>query len=479
MFNSLSERLDKIFRNLKGVGYLTEQNIKDALREIRLALLEADVNFKIVKNFIIEVEKRALGQEVLKSLTPGQQVIKIVHEQLIVLMDTGGFDLKVYDNKLTKIMLVGLQGSGKTTACAKLAAFYRKKKIKPMLVACDIYRPAAIHQLQVLGKQLDIPVVAPDSNVPAQSGSSSAEGTWGGSGIQPVLKQNTDTVLQIAEKALKEAQKDFTNLLIFDTAGRLHIDTDMMNEVELLKAFIKPDYIFFVADAMTGQEAVNVAREFYTKLAFDAVILTKLDGDARGGAALSIKAATDRPVAFVGIGEKTSDLEIFYPDRMASRILGMGDVLSLIEKAEEAFDEQEAEKLAKKMQKNQFTLNDFLAQLQSIKKMGPLDSILKMIPGLAPKLPKDFELDGNALKHVEAIIQSMTNKERERPEILNGSRRLRISKGCGRSVTEINRLLRQFEDMKKMMKKMSSGKMPKGMKGMSGGLPPGMNNLPF
>jgi signal recognition particle subunit SRP54 len=435
MFNSLSERLDKIFKNLKGKGFLTEQNIKDTMREIRLALLEADVNFKIVKNFIIEVEKRALGVEVQKSLTPGQQVVKIVHEQLIALMDTGGFEMKVYDNKLTKIMLVGLQGSGKTTACAKLGSFYRKKKIKPMLVACDIYRPAAIHQLQVLGKQLDIPVIAIEDK----------------------------DVIKIATVALKEAEKDFTNLLIFDTAGRLHIDELMMEEVAKLKAFIKPDYIFFVADAMTGQEAVNVAQEFYNKLAFDAVILTKLDGDARGGAALSIKAATDRPVAFVGVGEKVGDLEVFYPERMASRILGMGDVLSLIERAEEAFDEVEAEKLAKKMQKNQFTLNDFLSQLQSIKKMGPLESILKMIPGLAPKLPADFNIDGKALTHVEAIIQSMTDREREKPEILNGSRRLRISRGCGRSVTEINRLLRQFEDMKKMMKKMSTGKMPQGM----------------
>ncbi len=438
MFNSLSERLDKIFKNIRGKGFLTEQNIKDTMREIRLALLEADVNFRIVKNFIIEVEKRCLGVEVQKSLTPGQQLVKIVHEQLISLMDTGGFELKVYDNKLTTIMLVGLQGSGKTTACAKLGSFYRKKKIKPMLVACDVYRPAAIHQLQVLGKQLDIPVVATEDK----------------------------DVIKIAATALKEAEKDFTNLLIFDTAGRLHIDEVMMDEVAKLKAFIKPDYIFFVADAMTGQAAVTVAQEFYNKLAFDAVILTKLDGDARGGAALSIKAVTDRPIAFVGLGEKTSDLEVFYPDRMASRILGMGDVLSLIEKAEEAFDEKEAEKLTRKMMKNQFTLNDFLNQLQSIKKMGPLDSILKMIPGLAPKLPKDFNLDNNALIHVEAIIQSMTNKEREKPEILNGSRRLRISRGCGRSVTEVNRLLRQFEDMKKMMKKMSSGQMPKGMPNM-------------
>ncbi|HOY84460.1 MAG TPA: signal recognition particle protein [Candidatus Syntrophosphaera sp.] len=433
MFSNLSEKLDKVFRNIRGKGYLTEQNIKDALREIRLALLEADVNFRIVKNFVAEVEKRALGAEVMKSLTPGQQVIKIVHEQLIALMDTEGFELKAYNNKLTKIMLVGLQGSGKTTACAKLALHFRKKNLKPMLVACDVYRPAAVDQLQILGKQISIPVIAQDSK----------------------------DVLQIADTALRQAQKDLINLLVFDTAGRLHIDEVMMDEVVRLKSFINPDYIFFVADAMTGQEAVNVAREFYDKLAFDAVILTKLDGDARGGAALSIKAVTDRPVAYVGIGEKLSDLEVFYPDRMASRILGMGDVLSLIEKAEEAVDAQESEKLARKMLKNQFTLNDFLKQLQSIKKMGSLESIIRMIPGLGHKLPADLKIDDNALKHVEAIIQSMTDREREKPDILNGSRRLRIAKGCGRSVMEVNRLLRQFEDMKKMMKKFST---PQGMK---------------
>jgi len=433
MFSNLSEKLDKVFRNIRGKGYLTEQNIKDALREIRLALLEADVNFRIVKNFVAEVEKRALGAEVMKSLTPGQQVIKIVHEQLIALMDTEGFELKAYNNKLTKIMLVGLQGSGKTTACAKLALHFRKKNLKPMLVACDVYRPAAVDQLQILGKQISIPVIAQDSK----------------------------DVLQIADTALRQAQKDLINLLVFDTAGRLHIDEVMMDEVVRLKSFINPDYIFFVADAMTGQEAVNVAREFYDKLAFDAVILTKLDGDARGGAALSIKAVTDRPVAYVGIGEKLSDLEVFYPDRMASRILGMGDVLSLIEKAGEAVDAQESEKLAKKMLKNQFTLNDFLKQLQSIKKMGSLESIIRMIPGLGHKLPADLKIDDNALKHVEAIIQSMTDREREKPDILNGSRRLRIAKGCGRSVMEVNRLLRQFEDMKKMMKKFST---PQGMK---------------
>jgi signal recognition particle subunit SRP54 len=433
MFSSLSERLDSIFRNLKGSGYLTEQNIKDSMREIRLALLEADVNFKIVKKFIAEVEKRAVGAEVMKSLTPGQQIVKIVHEQLIALMDTEGFEMKVYNNKLTKIMMVGLQGSGKTTACAKLAAMYRKKGIKPMMVACDVYRPAAIEQLKILGRQIDIPVVSDESK---------------------------DVVI-IADKALKEAYSAFTNLLIIDTAGRLHIDADMMNEVARLKDHVKPDYIFFVADAMTGQDAVTVANEFYNKLEFDGVILTKLDGDARGGAALSIKAVTGRPLAYVGTGEKIPDLEVFYADRMASRILGMGDVLSLIEKAEESLNAEEEEKLARKMLKNQFNLNDFLKQLQSIKKMGPLESIIKMIPGIGSKLPADLKIDDNALKHVEAIIQSMTHKEREKPEILNGSRRLRISKGCGRPVMEVNRLMRQFEDMKKMMKKMNS---PKGMK---------------
>lgn len=296
MFNSLSEKLDKVFRNIRGRGYLTEQNIKDALREIRMALLEADVNFKIVKNFISEVEKRALGVEVMKSLTPGQQVVKVVYEQLVALMDTEGFEFKVYNNKLTKVMMVGLQGSGKTTACAKLALHYRKKGFSTMMVACDVYRPAAVDQLQILGKQIDIPVIAED----------------------------TKDVIKIADSALRAAQKDYRNLLIFDTAGRLHIDEMMMDEVARLKAFIKPDYIFFVADAMTGQDAVTVAREFYDKLAFDAVILTKMDGDARGGAALSIKAVTDKPVAFVGVGEKVSDLEPFYPDRMASRILGRG-----------------------------------------------------------------------------------------------------------------------------------------------------------
>ncbi len=438
MFNDLSEKLEGVFKKLKGRGVLSEQNIKDSMKEIRMALLEADVNYKIVKNFVKAVQERAMGQEVMKSLTPGQQVVKIVNEQLVKLMDTDGFNLNVYDNKLTKVMLVGLQGSGKTTACAKLSSYYRKKKIKPMMVACDIYRPAAVHQLQVLGKQINIPVIHDDSN----------------------------NVTKIADKALKAADREMTNLLIFDTAGRLHIDGDMMDEIYNLKQQIKPDYIFFVADSMTGQDAVTVAKEFNDKMDFHGVILTKLDGDARGGAALSIKAVTGKPVVFVGMGEKVSDLELFHADRMASRILGMGDVLSLIEKAEEAFDEEEAEKLAKKMQKNKFDLNDFLSQLQHIKKLGPLDSIMKMIPGVNSKMMKNVNIDEKQLAHIEAIIKSMTNREREKPQVLNGSRRKRIALGAGRPVQEVNRLLRNFEDMKKMMKKMNNPKFAKQFKNL-------------
>ncbi len=438
MFSELSERLNGVFRNLKGKGKLSEQNIQDSLKEIRMALLEADVNFRIVKNFVNEVQKRAIGQEVMKSLEPGQQVIKIVHEQLISLMDNSDIDLKIHSNKLTKIMLVGLQGSGKTTACAKLANYFRKKKNAiPALVACDVYRPAAIHQLEVLGKQLDIPVIS---------------------------DLTTKNVMQIADKALNWVLKENTSLMIFDTAGRLHVDQEMMQEVKNLKEKVKPDFIFFVADAMTGQDAVNVAKEFNDILSFDAVILTKLDGDARGGAALSIKAVTGKSIAFVGIGEKISDLEEFYPERMASRILGMGDVLSLIEKAQEAFDDAEADKIAKKMQKNQFTLTDFLDQLQNMKKLGPLDQILKLIPGLNQKMMDQVKIDDKQIAHVEAIIYSMTNKERERPDIINGSRRIRISKGCGRTVQDVNRLLKQFEQMKKMMKSMNTSKMMKNFK---------------
>lgn len=437
MFDNLTEKFESIFGKLKGRGKLTEENIKSALREVRLALLEADVNYKIVKNFINEVAKRAVGQEVSKSLTPGHQVVKIVHEQLKHLMGDKGIDITLHSNRINKFMLVGLQGSGKTTTCAKLANKLRKKDIKPMLVACDVYRPAAIQQLKVLGKQLDIPVFS---------------------------IEKSKNVVKIAKKALKEAEKEGYNLLIFDTAGRLHIDQKLMKELRDLKKVVNPDFIFFVADAMTGQDAVTVAKEFNDQLEFDGVVLTKMDSDARGGAALSIRAITDKPVVYVGTGEKIKDFEVFHPDRMAGRILGMGDILSLIEKTEQAFDEKEAEKLAKKFKKNQFDLNDFLNQLQQIKKMGPLDKILGMIPGVNMKALKNANLDGKELKHIEAIIYSMTPREREKPVIINGSRRLRIAKGSGTSVQEVNRLLKQFEDMKKMMKKMSKSNFMKGNK---------------
>jgi len=436
MFNSLQEKFDNIFKKLKGKGKLTEANIKEAMREIRRALLEADVNFKIVKNFISQVSQKAIGQEVMKSLTPGHQVVKIVHEQLIHLMDTDNFKLNLNDNKINKIMMVGLQGSGKTTTAAKLASFTRKKfnNISPMLVACDVYRPAAIEQLKVLGKQLDI----------------------------SAFSDKTKNVVKIAKKAVKQAEKDNQNLLIFDTAGRLHIDQTLMKEVRDLKKAVQPDYIFFVADAMTGQDAVTVAREFNEQLEFSGVILTKIDGDARGGAALSIKAVTGKPLVFVGTGEKISDLEEFHPNRMADRILGMGDVLTLIEKAEKAIDEEEALKLAEKMKKNQFTFTDFLNQLAQIKKMGPMDQLLGMIPGMNNKAMKNISVDDKEMDRIEAIILSMTPRERDKPVLINGNRRLRIAKGSGTSVQQVNRLLKQFEQMKKMMKKFNNPKFMKG-----------------
>ena len=431
MFNNLTERFDAIFKKLKGKGKLTEQNIKDSMREVRRALLEADVNFKIVKNFIDEVSKKAVGTEVMKSITPGHQVVKIVHNQLTALMGTDNFKVNLPDNRMNKIMLVGLQGSGKTTTCAKLASNFRKKSLNTTLVACDIYRPAAIHQLNVLGKQLDIPVISDE-------------------------KQKN--VLKIARMAVKDTENSETNLLIFDTAGRLHIDEKMMKELRELKKFLNPDYIFFVADAMTGQDAVNVAKEFNDQLEFDGVILTKMDSDARGGAALSIKAVTDKPIIYVGTGENISDLEEFHPDRTANRILGMGDVLSLIEKAEAAIDSEEAEKLMKKLKKNQFTFSDFLSQLQQLQKMGPLDQIVGMLPGMNTSALKGMQVDEKDLKHIEAIIYSMTPQEREQPSVINGSRRYRIAQGSGTSIQQVNRLLKQFEQMKKMMKKFNDPK---------------------
>ena len=438
MFNNLTDKFEIIFKKLRGHGKLSEQNIQDSMREVRRALLEADVNFKIVKNFISEVSKKAVGKEVMKSLTPGHQVVKIVHEQLINLMGTEIFPVKLPDNRLNKIMLVGLQGSGKTTTCAKIANLFRKKSFNPMMAACDIYRPAAIHQLQVLGKQLDIPVAA---------------------------DEKSKNVIKIAKTAVKKAEQEDVNILIFDTAGRLHIDGKMMKELRDLKQILKPDFIFFVADAMTGQDAVNVAREFNEQLEFSGVILTKMDSDARGGAALSIKAITNKPIIFVGTGEKITDLEEFYPERMASRILGMGDVLSFIEKAEAAIDVEEAEKLALKLKNNQFTFSDFLSQLQQIQKMGPLDQLMGMIPGMNKM--KNLQVDEKEIKHVEAIIYSMTPEEREKPFLINGSRRYRIAKGSGTSIQQVNRLIKQFNQMKKMMKQFKN---PNFMKGM---------NLPF
>lgn len=437
MFGELSNRLEGVLKKLRGEGKLSEKNIKESMREIRRALLEADVNFRVAKDFIKEVQERAIGQEVLKSLTPGHQVVKIVNEELIRLMGDRSFEVKIPDNRLNKIMLVGLQGSGKTTACAKLASHFRKKGNRPVLVACDIHRPAAVHQLQVLGKQIDVPVVAEESR----------------------------SVVKIAKKAVSFADENIHDLMIFDTAGRLHIDEEMMNEVAELKDFVQPDYIFFVADAMTGQDAVNVAGEFHERLDFTGVILTKMDGDARGGAALSIRSVTGRPVIWVGTGEKVSDLEPFHPERMASRILGMGDVLSLIEKAEDAVDEEKARKLQQKLKKNQFTFNDFLDQLNQLRNMGPMDQLLQMIPGMNKKAMKGISVDEDELKHIEAIIFSMTGKERERPDVITGSRRMRIAKGSGTSVQQVNRLLKQYDQMRRMIKKFNSGK---GMKGIPG-----------
>ena len=431
MFESLTGRLTKIFSKLKSRGKLSERDIKGGLREIKLALLEADVNYVIVKNFVKEIEKRALGRAVQKSLTPGQQIIKIVNEQLVALMTSDIPEKTLHKNRTSRLMIVGLQGSGKTTVCAKLALHYKKQNFCPFLIAADIYRPAAIKQLETLGKSIDVPVYSED---------------------------NTN-VLKIAKDSLKFAEKNQHNLIIFDTAGRLHIDGRMMTEVEDLSKVIKPDEILYIADSMTGQDAVNSAKEFNSRLNLTGIILTKLDGDARGGAALSITAVTEKPIRFVSIGEKLNDLEIFHPDRMASRILGMGDVLTLIEKAETVFDKNEAEKLERKLRKNLFTLEDFLIQIRQMQKMGPLDEILKMMPGANSKFMKNINVDESDIKHIEAIILSMTQKEREHPQIINGSRRNRIAKGSGTSLQKVNQLLKQFDMMKKMMKGFGKGKL--------------------
>lgn len=425
----LSERLQQTMNKIRGKGKVTEADVKAMMREVRLALLYADVNIKVVKNFIKTVSERAVGQEVMKSLTPGQQVIKIVKEELTELMGGEQSKLAVSQKPPTVVMMVGLQGAGKTTTTGKLANLLRKKyNRKPLLVAADIYRPAAIKQLQTLGKQLDMPVFSL------------------GDQVSPV---------EIAKQAVAKANEEHRDYVLIDTAGRLHIDEDLMGELQAIKETVQPDEILLVVDAMTGQDAVNVASSFNEQLGITGVVLTKLDGDTRGGAALSIRAVTEKPIKFVGMGEKMDALEPFHPERMASRILGMGDVLTLIEKAEQAVNEEKARELEQKMRSASFTLDDFLEQLRQVRKMGPLDELLGMLPG-ANKIKglQNLQIDEKQIAHVEAIILSMTKEERENPEIINASRKKRIARGSGRPVQEVNRLLKQFNEMKKMMKQM-------------------------
>ena len=439
-FEGLSSRLQSITRKFSGKARVTEQDLKEMLREVKLALLEADVNYKIVKDFIGVIQEKALGQDVLKSLTPGQQVIKIVKDELVELL--GGTESKINftPNPPTIIMLVGLQGSGKTTTAGKLANLLRKQDKNPLLVACDVYRPAAIKQLQVVGKQLNIPVFA---------------------------NEDSKDVVHIAKQAMNIAISKLNDVVIIDTAGRLHIDEELMEELKKLKTNVKPHEILLVVDAMTGQDAVNVATSFNETVGIDGVIITKLDGDTRGGAALSVKKVTSRPIKFAATGEKLSDIEVFHPERMASRILGMGDMLSIIEKAEEAFDEEEALKLEQKLRKQEFDLDDYLTQLRQIKKMGSFSSILKMIPGMN-KL-KDVNVDDKEFVKIEAIICSMTKKEKRNSKILNGSRRKRIADGAGVTVQDVNKFINSFEMTQKMMKKMQNDK---GMKNMLKGINP-------
>ncbi len=426
MFESISGNFETIFNKMRGRGRLTEQNIKDGLREVRVALLEADTSYKVVKDFIKNVTEKAVGEEVLKSVTPGQQIIKIVQTEMANLMGPGDSTIKYVDGDITVIMLSGLQGSGKTTTAGKLASMILSKGKSPLLVAADVQRPAAVEQLKVIGRQLNIPVYSEKGSSP----------------------------LKICKWAMKRAFLDKHNVVILDTAGRLHVDEELMLELNQIKKQIKPTQVFFVCDSMTGQDAVNSAKEFHEQLDFDGVILTKLDGDTRGGAALSIKAVTGKPIKFVGVGEKLDKLEEFHPDRMASRILGMGDVVSLVEKAQLVIDEKEAEKLEKKIKDNTLTLDDFLGQLQQVKKMGSMKDILGMIPGMGKKM-KGVDVDDNQLKRVEAIIRSMTLEERMNPEKIEGSRRHRISHGSGTNSQDVSQLLKQFKQMKKMFRSLA------------------------
>ena len=438
MFETITEKLQAVFKKLSGQASLTEKNIQDGLREVRLALLEADVNYKIVKDFIDAVTKRAVGKDVIDSITPAQQIIKIVNDELVSLMGgtaqpspaEGG--IKFASEPPTIIMLVGLQGCGKTTTCAKLAHYLNKKAHQPLLVAADVQRPAAVDQLITLGKQLNV----------------------------QVYSEKHATPVRICENSIKFAKQNNLDTVILDTAGRLHINQELMDELKEISHRLKPQYVFLVADAMTGQDAVNSAKAFDSWLPLNGIILTKLDGDTRGGAALSIKAVTGKPIKFVGIGEKTDNFEEFYPERMASRILGMGDIVSLVEKAQETMDVTKAKKLEEKLRKNKLDLQDFLEQLQQIKKMGSLKDIIAMVPGVSGAI-KNMDIDDKHIKKVEAIIQSMTPYERENPEVLDGKRRTRISKGSGTTLADVNQLIKQFNEMQKMMKNM--GKMSKMM----------------
>ncbi|WP_432400622.1 signal recognition particle protein [Wukongibacter sp. M2B1] len=435
IFEGLSEKLQNTFKKLKGKGKLSEKDVKAAMREVKLALLEADVNYKVVKDFIKKVTERTVGHEVLESLTPGQQVIKIVNEELTNLMGNTQSKIEFSSKPPTIVMLVGLQGAGKTTTGGKLGGQLKKLGKRPLLVACDIYRPAAIKQLHVVGEQLDIPVFSM------------------GDKISPV---------NIAKAGIEHAKKYGNDVVIVDTAGRLHIDEKLMDELKDIKAEVGPHEIMLVVDAMTGQDAVNVADSFNAELGIDGIILTKLDGDTRGGAALSVRAVTEKPIKYIGVGEKLTDLEPFHPDRLASRILGMGDVLSLIEKAQANFDENKLKKLEQKIKSQDFNLEDFLDQLEQMKNMGPLNQILEMMPGVNNKQLKNLNVDEKELVHIEAIIQSMTAEERKNPSIIKGSRRKRIAMGSGTSVQAVNKLLKQFEQTRKMMKQLSG--MEKGLK---------------
>lgn len=449
-FESLSDKLQNIFKNLRGKGRLTEEDVKAALKEVKIALLEADVNFKVVKDFVKKVNERAVGQDVMNSLTPGQMVIKIVNEELTNLMGSETTELKILpDNQITVIMMMGLQGAGKTTTTAKIAGKLKAKGKRPLLVACDVYRPAAIEQLKINGEKQQVPVFSMGD------------------------KQKP---LNIAKAAIEHAKKNNNNVVILDTAGRLHVDEDMMNELVEIRDNIELTQTVLVVDAMTGQDAVNVAKEFNEKIGIDGIIVTKLDGDTRGGAALSIKAVTGKPILYVGMGEKLSDLEQFYPDRMASRILGMGDVLTLIEKAEAQIDADKAKEMEAKLKKAEFDFDDFLEYMGQIRNMGGIGSIMSMLPGMGLggnmkniQMPDEGEAEAN-LKRTEAIIQSMTAKERKNPDIINPSRKNRIARGAGVNISEVNRLMKQFEQMKKMMKQMP---------GMMKGAKKGRFKLPF